>query len=80
MSKEINLDEIILRETDFITKRNEFVYNVNDLRRCMKEACRQTLELAAENAEGDIFEDSDYSNGKVVIDRQSILDTINKIK
>ena len=50
MSREINFDEIILKETDFITKRNESVYNVNDLKRCMKEACRQTLKLAASNA------------------------------
>lgn len=46
----------------------------------MKEACKQALELAAENAEGDIVDDSDFSNGRVVIDKQSILDTINQVK
>lgn len=47
----------------------------------MKEACKQTLELAAENAytkwNGDYIE---IPIDTVVIDKQSILDTINQIE
>jgi len=44
------------------------------------EFAKQLLELAAENAEGDIVDDTNYSNGRVVIDKQSILNTINQIE
>lgn len=42
--------------------------------------CKEVLELSAENANGEIIDDTDYSNGRVVIDKESILNTINQIK
>jgi len=73
MSKEINLEDIILKETEFVSKTNEYVYNIDDLKRCMKEACKQALELAVENS------DVKYDYGYTVA-KQSILETINQIK
>lgn len=91
--KEINLEEIYLKIIETTTfrplvthcdpKHNTPIYEA------MKEACKQTLELAAENANielkevgeelviTDIFE---YDNIKININKQSILNTINQIK
>ena len=46
----------------------------------MKEACRQVLELAAENAELDSEDDNDMTGVIVSVNRQSITDTINKVE
>lgn len=91
MSKEIILNEIILAETGFISTDNRYLYNIDDLKRCLKEACKQTLELAARNAEWiyydsivDIPRGTDYVGddeyGYYAVDKKSILNTINQIK
>ena len=74
--RKINLEEIIQKETDFVSKNNDQVYNIQDIKLCMKEFGKQLLELAAENAE--CFGNSDSSRGE--INPQSILDTINQVK
>ena len=93
--KKINLEEILMSGsigTLFRGTCNEKTYQFILGR--MKEACRQTLELAAENAEiswveNDIemesdtdfsFRDNDGNWCKVNINEQSILDTINQIE
>ena len=88
--KEVKLDEILFSELEKLRKKYpkenfysekqirespEFVYFVN----AMKEACNQTLELAAENA----YVQDWYMNGELVgkaVNKQSILDLINQIK
>lgn len=91
--KEINLEEILLKEIDKlredfndsdlyssqeIKNSREFKYFIN----AMKEACKQTLELAAENAyvdnhckTGCYMESDDF-----FVNKQSILNTIEQIK
>lgn len=88
--KEVKLDEILFAELEKLRKKYpkenfysekqirespEFVYFVN----AMKEACKQTLELAADNA----YVQDWYMNGELVgkaVNKQSILDLINQIK
>lgn len=72
--RKINLEEIlskrIVLEPSHIRK---------EILIAMKEACRQTLELAAENAI--IFLPShSHLHGTKNIDKQSILNTINQIE
>ena len=82
--KEINLEEILLSTVP----KDCYWGEMGNLTNCpkeyaldaMKEACKQVLELAAENADGNIVDDSNFSNGRVVIDKQSILNTINQAK
>ena len=91
--KKINLEEILLEEMDKfrLSFPDENLYSTEQIKEslelpyfkaAMKEACRQTLELAAENAKSvDIGCLTD--EGWVpydIIDRQSILDTINQIE
>ena len=71
--KEINLEEIV-RSSNVIFKERGQYESVLEL---MREACRQTLELAAENVRCDAPYGVDVSH---MINRQSILDTINQIK
>lgn len=75
----INLEKIILDTYGCATKK-EFllIYDISIqmIKDIMKEACRQTLELAAENAELEFGENED----EIFIDKQSILDTINQIE
>lgn len=65
--------EEILREHS-----NVCIDDHEDVILAMKEACRQTLELAAENADIEIryikHED------RYFVDKQSILDTINQVE
>ena len=66
-------------------------YTYNMVLSAMKEACKQTLELAAENAKLNVGTESgivtiesgymDYnSESHVYINKRSITDTINQIK
>lgn len=86
--KEINLESILFNEIgklriafpeenyyseDDVKNSKEFTYFIN----AMKESCRQTLELAANNARCDATFGVDVSH---IINKQSILDTINQIK
>ena len=90
--RKINLEEIMQEHVDphcFLKK--ECYERVIE---AMKEACKQTLELAAENAEiswveNDIemesdtdfsFRDNDGNWCKININEQSILDTIKQIE
>lgn len=66
--KKINLEEIAKRHIEdynLLVDKQEIV-------NAMKEACKQALELAAENAE--IVHRTDY------IDNDSIINTINQIE
>lgn len=97
MRKEINLEEILSFGETYEKDCN--TVSVNDALIAMKEACRKTLELAAENARisrkdyseasleeclngYDVFfnEEDDCPSFIDIIDRQSIIDTINQIK
>lgn len=80
--KEVNLEEILKSYLTIETMlANNPDYTFNMVLSAMKEACRQVLELAAENAtmtmliddENDIVEEAS-------INKQSILDTINQVK
>ena len=95
--KEIDLKEILLKEVDKFRKKynptnlytnqqiedsKEFEFFIS----AMKEACKETLELAAENAKtrqmtelwsGQVYDDDPLP---ICVDKQSILDTINQIK
>jgi hypothetical protein len=84
--RKINLEEIYNRyeylarvETD----STRIDYKGNMLK-AMKEACERILELAAENADMDLQKvkhpRGDGYHYHHVIDKQSILDTINQIK
>ena len=46
----------------------------------MKDLSIQLLELTAENAEGDIVDDTNFSEGKIVINKKSITDTLNQVE
>ena len=76
--RKINLEEIIQKETDFVSKNNDQVYNIQDIKLCMKEFGTQLLELAAENANYEI--DGQEHIEMVWINKQSILDTIKQIE
>ena len=76
--KEINLEEL------FNVMFEGYCEEVFDARYSImnfaKEACRQTLELAAENSEFYSFETPKELQNIKEINRRSILDTINQIK
>jgi hypothetical protein len=91
--KEINLEEIMQKHVDPHCFLKKGCYE--SVIEAMKEACRQTLELAAENAMTDIVDHEEwkisnlpgYERGimEVIlpvygVNEQSILDTINQIK
>ena len=81
--KTVNLEEIL---KSYLTieamMANNPDYTFNMVLSAMKEACRQTLELAAENAETEkeILPECGVLKSVGVVDRQSILDTINQIE
>lgn len=72
--KKINLEEILNK---FCIVEG-YIYPVRDLKDSMKEACRQVLELAAENA--DVIVYSQGALGQCNVDKQSILNTINQVE
>jgi len=73
--RKINLEELYYKHKGCNINISKIQF-----KNAVKEVCKQVLELAAENAEGDIVDDTNYSNGRVVIDKQSILNTINQIE
>ena len=82
-NKKINLEEILMSGsigTLFRGTCNEKTYQFILGR--MKEACRQTLELAAKNAETEkeILPECGVLKSVGVVDKQSILDTINQVE
>jgi hypothetical protein len=77
--KTVNLEKILLKYPTF---NNQGGYGKEYVLQAMKEACRQTLELAAENSKV-IFDDyDDFLNGNetYITDKDSILNTINQVK
>ena len=88
--QEINLEEILSFGETYEKDCN--TVSVNDALIAMKEACNQTLELAAENAEIEGFEykedwmiepfnmRQDELGNIVAISKKSILDTIKQVK
>ena len=79
--QKINLEKILNNntfiETTSIEMYDKEFFNKIDVIRAMKEACKQALELAAENAELDSETlDAFYAQ----IDKQSILNVINLIE
>ena len=81
MSKKINLEEIILdiygcqNVEDF---QKSFDISIKMVKDICKQACRQTLELAAEKVHESIS-DLEYRTENEEL-QQSILDTINQIE
>ena len=78
----IKLEEIIKQRfpNPDLPEINQFI---NGITWCMKESCKQVLELAAENAEcKEAFVSTGDDSGctKQVVDKQSILDVINLIE
>ena len=78
----INLEEILKRFSHVDHGAVEDFWFTENVIKAMKEACRQTLELAAENAK--ICTDtmcSPYREDWVkYVDKQSILDTIKQVE
>ena len=71
--RKINLEEILNKELNILSISVEQIEK--SALKAMKEACKQVLELAAENATYDFTE-----NGRgIYIDKQSIIDTINLV-
>ena len=86
-NKKVNLEDILIKNIkkiytelkpveDFCNRDRIITINA------MKEACRQTLELAAENAETEkeILPECGVLKSVGVVNKQSILDTINQVK
>ena len=85
MSKQVNLEEILKKELIPIVFAHSPEKTFNATLRAMKEACKQTLELAYENScveikevgEDLIVTDSyEYDGLKISVNESSILDTI----
>ena len=90
--REVNLEEILEKHRQMFIKNS--VKHPDYIMDAMKEACRQILELAAENAkinwvennvemESDTdfsFRDNDGNWCKININEQSILNTIKQVK
>ena len=70
--KKINLEEIYTE----VLKNSEFGMNKTEQLKAMKEACKQVLLLAAENAKLNV-NTNDWQ--KRWVDKDSILDTINDV-
>jgi hypothetical protein len=84
--RKINLEEIYNQVVEKEFEGDEQAIRIYKATRAeidllaMKEACRQALELAAENAEIDFELQPFSSDFASVINKQSILDTINLIE
>ena len=81
MSKKINLEEILKKHSNICIDDRENVVEA------MKEACKQLLELAAENAEITVKLKENCNELSLldewttyIVDKQSILNTINQIE
>jgi len=90
---EINLEEIYSKIVEISNHGDFTTISKDSIIEFAKEACRQTLELATENADLEDYTDVEANNtpedlcfiisieGRVWgINKQSILDTINQIK
>ena len=86
MERTINLEDILSITARKYASNNihsEFdMHEVAVILASMKEACRQTLELAAENAKTeDYYKEFDVMNPdvRIRVKKQSISDTINQV-
>ena len=82
MTKKINLKKILSKYPTFT---NEGGYGEYYVIEAMKEACQETLRLAAENADYGICQNDDgqepwVHESNIFVNKQSILDTINQIE
>ena len=85
MGKQINLEEILNNqfEPDYDFKLHYGNTTTINILEAMKEAIKQALELAAENAkvkENFTVDDKAFVLNEYVINKQSILNTINEIE
>ena len=91
LERKVNLKEILKRFSHVDHGAVEDFWFTENVIKAMKEACRQTLELAAENADLNYCENEwevpegtvttgDSQYGYHYIDKQSILNTIKQIK
>jgi hypothetical protein len=79
--KAINLEEILKSYvTPEVLRENKPDYTFNMVLAAMKEACRQTLELAAENAEIAQNINGCRECGAWGVSKQSILKTIKQVE
>lgn len=89
--RKVNLEEILFTEVDKMREdfpdinlySNEEMKNSPEWRyymNAMKEACRQVLELAAENADTKYLPLLNSNESIEVVDKQSILNTINQVE
>ena len=79
--RKISLEEIFNKHLASRTKLEVDYDDYEFIKRAMYEACKQVLELAAENAEVNSTETSDDSSGFISeVNKQSILDTINQVE
>ena len=82
--KKINLEEILKKELNILSISVEQIEK--SALKAMKEACKQVLELAAENAKAEIHTEwegntgSEYYTDYAVVNKQSIIDTINQVE
>lgn len=82
--KTINLEEILFKHD----KYNDISVELeSSILSAMKEACEQALELASENAGVEVESKmvnipngAKYNTQRMIVNKKSILDTINQIK
>lgn len=80
-SDKINLEEILKKELIPIVFGGSPELTFNATIKAMKEAYRQTLELAAENAKGKPFPMNETGVIRYAeVNKQSILDTIKQVE
>ena len=77
--EKINLEEIIDRHRIPGDHWADQDFTETSIRQICMDFGQQLLELAAENAEGYFYDDAGYKN-YAFADKQSILNTINKIE
>ena len=80
--KTINLEEILNNNISQSLKSEGYHFgdvNKSWIIKAMKEACRQTLELAAENAETKEYISQLFASTRIIVNKQSILDTIKQV-
>lgn len=90
--KTINLEEILKNQCKITYERDGVTryftaFERSIIIKAMKEACKQTLELAAENASVEVESKmvnipngAKYNTQRMIVNKKSILDIINQIE
>lgn len=81
--KTINLEEILFKDSGMEKFKKDFPKTYQTILIGMKEACKQVLELAAENAFAYTeLSETAYIEGSydTIIDKKSILDTLDQVE